>query len=276
MNPLTSAITRRGFIGVVAGALAARGETPAMDDAARETFLEKAKVERTKPTAVGITGSKRATLSDGSFTHDAHIQTVDESKQRFETPSGMELNFRDSWKFNVAAYRLDRMLGLGMVPVSVPRHFVGREGSFTWWVDDVLMMDGERVKQKLQAPDRSRWNCQMHMVRIFDQLICNVDRNLQNLLITKSWDVWMIDHTRSFRLHKKIQAPKNVVQCERGLLDKLKGLERSTLRSRLTPFITGSEIDALLGRRDHIVQIVEESVKAQGPEKVLYSFSRLS
>jgi len=40
----------------------------------------------------------------------------------------------------------------------------------------------------------------MWVVRLFDQLIYNTDRNLGNLLIDKSWRLWMIDHTRAFKV----------------------------------------------------------------------------
>jgi hypothetical protein len=77
-------------------------------------------------------------------------------------------------------------------------------------------------------------------------------RNLQNLLITKDWGLWMIDHTRAFRLHKKVIAPKNIERCDRKLRARLKELDRAVLRENLLPYVTPMEIDGLLGRRDHI------------------------
>jgi hypothetical protein len=40
-------------------------------------------------------------------------------RMTYQTAMGTELNFRDTWKFNVAGYKLDRLLGMNMVPVSV-------------------------------------------------------------------------------------------------------------------------------------------------------------
>ena len=92
---------------------------PIPNDAEIESFLRQAKVGKTRGTGKGVTDSIRATMSDGRLTHDAHIQTIDEYKREFRTQKGTELDFRDSWMFNVAAYKLDRLLGLNMVPVSV-------------------------------------------------------------------------------------------------------------------------------------------------------------
>ena len=138
----------------------------------------------------------RATLRKDGLEHDAHIQSIDQSQAVKSLGAGTtEMDFRDSFRNNVAAYRLDRLLGLGMVPVTVERNFERKDSAFTWWVDDVLMTELERHDKKMGAPDPPAWNRQIYVVRIFDQLIYNFDRNLGNLLIDKSWNLWMIDHT---------------------------------------------------------------------------------
>ena len=45
----------------------------------------------------------------------------------------------------------------------------------------------------------------MQMLRLFDQLIANIDRNLGNLLIGNDWTIWAIDHTRAFRTHANVE-----------------------------------------------------------------------
>jgi hypothetical protein len=222
--------------------------------AEQEQFLKKAKVIRTRGVSVGITGTQRATLSDGVLTHDASIQTVDEYKQRFEGTQGTEFNFRDTWRYNVAAYRLDRLLDLGMIPPSVERSYNGKIGSFTWWVDDVLMDEGARLKKKVEAPVAKTWNEQMWHVRMFDQLIYNVDRNLGNLLIDTDWRIWMIDHTRAFRVYEVLKAPGNLSRMDRQVLEKLKTLDKNMLKKAIGNYLSPSEIDTLLKRRDLIVQ----------------------
>jgi hypothetical protein len=222
--------------------------------AEQEQFLKKAKVVRTRGVSVGITGTQRATLSDGVVTHDASIQTIDEYKQRFEGTQGTEFNFRDTWRYNVAAYRLDRLLELGMIPPSVERSFNGKTGSFTWWVDDVLMDEGARLKKKVEAPVAKTWNEQMWHVRMFDQLIYNVDRNLGNLLIDNDWRIWMIDHTRAFRVYDVLKAQGNLSRMDRRVLERLKALDKATLKKTMDDYLSPSEIDTLLKRRDLIVQ----------------------
>jgi hypothetical protein len=232
---------------------------PALSLAEQEQFLKKAKVVRTRGVNVGVTGTQRATLSDGVVTHDASIQTIDEYKQRFEGTQGTEFNFRDTWRYNVAAYRLDRLLELGMVPPSIERSFNSKKGSFTWWVDDVLMDEGARIKKKTEAPEAKRWNEQMWHVRMFDQLIYNVDRNLGNLLIDTDWRIWMIDHTRAFRVYDALKAQGNLSRMDRRVLERLKTLEKNTLKKIMDDYLSPSEIDTMLKRRDLIVQHFEKT-----------------
>lgn len=223
-----------------------------------EQFLLKANVIRTRGTGKGITNSLRATLSDGVVTHDAQIQTIDESKREFRGDQGVEFNFRDSWNYNVAAYRIDRLLGLKLVPVSVKRRWRTSLGSFTWWIDDVMMDEADRLKRKLQSPDPQGWNEEMQLVRLFDQLIANTDRNLGNLVITKDWNMWAIDHTRAFRTAPTLKTPGNIARCDRRIFERLKALDRETLRRELAEHLQTWEIDAILKRRDAIVLIIEQ------------------
>jgi hypothetical protein len=238
---------------------AATATLPQLSLEQQEEFLKKAKVIHTRSAGKGVTGTLRATLSDGTLTHDASIQTVDQSMREFRSNRGTELNFVDSWRYNVAAYRIDRLLEIGMIPPSVERHFERKEAAYTWWVDDVLMDEGTRLKEKVTAPDVRVWNEQMWVVRLFDQLIYNVDRNLGNLLIDKQWRVWMIDHSRAFRLNDKIKTPANIGRCDRRTFERLKALDLPTLKAATDDYLTGPEMKALLNRRTEIVGLIEKA-----------------
>ena len=237
----------------------------------KENFLRTAKVVSTKDLAVGVTNSRRAAMDDGKVQHDAHIQTIEVSKASYQTQRGTELNFRDSFKFNMAAYELAKMLGLeNMIPPSVERKVGGQTAAVTWWVDDTMMTELERTRKSQQPPDLDSWNKQMYVVRVFDQLIYNTDRNLGNLVITNNWQIWMIDHTRAFRMMKKLENTKNLVQCDRNLLAKLKELNKNTLKEKIGKYLTGMEIDGVVGRAQLIVKFYEEEIAKKGEGAVLY------
>jgi hypothetical protein len=260
-----------GICGAIAFWPAAHAQTPEPraavarpSDTEIEQFLMRAKVIKTRSAGKGITASIRATMTDGGVTHDAHIQTIDESKREFRGTTSTEFNFRDSWSFNVAAYRISRLIGLDLVPVSVARRWKTSEAAYTWWVDDVAMDEADRLKKKVTPPDNLRWNEQIQLVRLFDQLIANVDRNLGNLLITTDWNLWAIDHTRAFRTQPTLKTPGNIARCDRQVLERLKQLDRATLKTEVGQFLQNYEIDAMLKRRDAIVELIEQ----RGPNAV--------
>jgi len=235
-----------------------------------EVFLLNANIVSKKELGMGVTNSMRATLSDGKLEHLAHIQSIDETKAEFKTSRGTELNFKDTYKYNIAAYRLDKILDLNMIPVSVERKVAGKSSAVTWWVDDKMFDEVDRVKQGIAPPDLDAWNKQMYVVRVFDQLIDNTDRNLGNLVIDKQWRMWMIDHTRAFRTITKIPNEANLVMCDRRLLANMRKLDEDTLNEQLRPYLTKTEIKAMLARRDKIVKFFEEAVTQKGEGAVMY------
>jgi hypothetical protein len=233
-----------------------------LSDAEMEQFLLKARVTKSKAAGKGITGSLKATMTDGTLTHDAHIQNIDESKREFRSQQGTEFNFRDYWGFNIAGYKIDRLIGLNLVPVSVERRWKSGLAAYTWWLDDVLMDEQERLKKKTSPPDLERWNPQMQMVRLFDQLIANTDRNLGNLVIAKDWSIWAIDHTRAFRTLPTLKYPGNILRCDRQVFARLKQLDKPMISKAVGTHLTGYEIDAILKRRDAIVTLIEQRGEA--------------
>jgi hypothetical protein len=248
-------------------------QSPELTITQKEEFLRKAKVGKTRTLSQGITQSLKASLSDGRITHDASIQDIDEFKTVFTSALGTEMNFKDTYKGNIAAYRLARLLNLeAMVPPSIERSYRGAAAAFTWWVDDVLMTEKERFFAKKLSPDPASWNNQMYIVRVFDQLIYNTDRNLGNLVIDKNWNLHMIDHTRAFRLHKKLREEQNLVRCDRVLFSSLQALDRNGLRQELAPYLSNSEIDALLARRDRIVKVFQDRAAGSGDAAVFYDY----
>jgi hypothetical protein len=234
-------------------------------------FLLNAKVVKVKDAPKGITGVKRLTLSDGKLTHDASFQPIDESKPKWDSNTGQsELNFRDSYKFNIAAFELSKLLGLGdMMPETVERKWQGKKGSLSWWLP-VMMDEEQRLKKKIRAPDPEAWNRQMYKMRVFSQLVYDTDRNLGNVLISESWHLWMIDFTRAFRAHHTLQEPKDLVKCDRQLLEKLRRLTVSEVEQVTKKWLTSLEIKGLMARREKIVALFDKLVAEKGENEVLY------
>jgi len=249
---------------------AVASDEPTLTKEQIKQFLLSAKVVNSQRSKKGITHPWRLTLSDGTVTHDASFQSIDEHKASIQLDAGTELNFVDSYKYNIAAYELAELLGLDdMLPVYVERKWQGSVGSLSWWLP-VKMDEGDRHKQKLTAPDVDAWNHQMYKVRVLDQLVYDNDPNLTNVLIGEGWKIWRVDFTRAFRLSKDLRNPGDLVQCDRQLFEKLKALDGNELAEKTKHYLTKDEVKGVMARRDKIVARFQELITEKGESEVLY------
>ncbi|HEU4693335.1 MAG TPA: hypothetical protein VFS23_33460 [Vicinamibacterales bacterium] len=237
-----------------------------------EAFLLKGTILDVRDAGGGVTGSRRAKVMHGTVTHDVHIQSVDIMKPVFSAGEHTELNFKDSYRFNIAGYRLARLLGIHTVPMSVERSVNGKTAAVTWWVDDVQMDEKERLKRKTMGPNPLRTSHQIQLMRIWDELIQNRDRNQGNILWTNDWTMWLIDHTRAFRLGKDLVKPEDLTRIDRGLLARLKDLTKDSVAKAVGNSLFESERDAVIERRDRIVRLYEERVARVGEAAVIFDF----
>ncbi|HEV2492721.1 MAG TPA: hypothetical protein VG204_06565 [Terriglobia bacterium] len=243
-----------------------------LTDEQMQDFLLHAKVIKSKQTSKGVTSPWRLTLSDGTITHDAIFQPVDERANVKQFDDGRtEINFKDNYKFDVAGYTIAKMLGLdNMIPMYVERKWEGKTGAIGWWVPNVKFDEGQRLKEKVDAPNPDDWNHQMYKIRVFDQLIYDTDPNLTNVLITDDWKIWRIDFTRAFRAYKTLRNPEDLVMCDKTLLDKMKKLDEDEIIEATKGQLSKGEVKALMARRDKIVEKFDDLVAQKGAANVLY------
>lgn len=253
--------------------LSALGAPPpaGWSDAEKSDFLRQAPVVTVRILKEGVTSSHRATLRKNGVTHDAHIQTVDESGV-LASSLNFERGFSDSYRHNLAAFELNRILGLDRIPVTVARHYRKQPASYTWWVDDEVMTERIRQAKNIRPPSGTIWNDQVYIMKVFDQLIYNVDRNTGNIVIDKGWKLWMIDHTRAFRIRIDLMNEEELVRCDRALLERLRKLDPAEVHARLSPWLSPQQIDSLMARRDLIVRHFEELAVQKGESSVYYEY----
>jgi len=273
-------LSRRALLATFAAALwtvvpiaqtAAPAVTPVLSDAAIEAFLAKAKVVSIKDIGTGTTRSRRATLSDGTLTHDAHVQVVDEQKTDRAARTVTDRTFLDSYRYNIAAYRLARHVGLRNVPPSVERVVDGSRAAVTWWIDDVLMDEKERKEKNTTGPDPVRTGRLIRVMHIWDELIHNTDRNQGNIIWARDWSLWLIDHTRSFQPVDELMKPGEVIASEASLLKALRGLTEAGITKAVGDSLTRPEIRATLERRDLIVKKLDALIAKEGQAAVVFT-----
>lgn len=177
-------------------------------------------------------------------------------------PPGIYRGFWESYKANIAAYEIDKLLTMDMVPPTVEREFQGNKGSGTQWVENT-------VDSKAASPDdsnRAGWEKQLVQMTMFDNLIGNQDRNTGNMLRDAAWNLILIDHTRAFRPGADL--PNRLSRIDVDLWDKVQGLTRTQLDARLGPWLDPNEIAAILERREKMKADVDRLVAEKGAAAV--------
>ena len=237
-----------------------------------EEFLASARVVAVEDIPLGVTNPKRLLLERDGLRARAAFRYFHETSQRKDLESGTTvLKFRDSFRNEVAAYRLSQLLGLGRVPPAVLRTVDDTEGSVQIWVEEA-MMEVDRLERDLEPPDALLFQRQNYDMRIFDNLIGNFDRNQGNILIDDQWQVWLIDHTRSFRAAKELPEAENVVRCSKPMWHALNDLEDGEIEDALADHLPQAELRAVLARRVQIVDILRARIDSLGETKVLFDW----
>jgi hypothetical protein len=247
------------------GGLPLRGE-------AAEQFLRTAKVVRRKGLGSGITGSDQLTLTDGVATHKAVWKTINEFRAGLTSfqGAGAILNYEDSYRFEIAAYELDKLLGFELVPPTVERVLQNKKGSLQMWVESA-MTEWDRKHRGLAPPDTDEWNRQIYTVRLLQQLTFDWDaQNIHNVLIDPSFKVYAIDFSRSFAVYEKVRSEKLLERFPRAGLEALKRLDEPTLDAKLGRWVSHPQVRTLLKRRDQILAIAQRLVAEKGEAAVLY------
>jgi hypothetical protein len=261
----------------LAAALPALGQVHAPTPEAREAFLLSAKVVASKEIGKGVTKPWRLTLEAGPTRQDAAFQDVDRRKDEARFRSGrLERDFRDFYGYNIAAYRLARLLGYDdLVPASVERHWKGKRGAVTWWVDKKWDED-ERVKAGIDPPDLADWERQLYLARAFTALVDDSDRNLGNLLVTSDFHLWLIDFTRAFRFGVQLKSPALLRRIDRRFYERLKAVSDEEIHAALSPWVEKPARDALLARRDAMIEHFAVLADQRGdPTLVFYESDRV-
>ena len=150
-----------------------------------ERFLTNAEIVSVKDVGSGVNQPKRITLRQGARELDALWKSIQRGPKEWAW---------ESFEAEVAAYQLDRILGLHMVPPTVVRSIQGQEGSLQLWVTGVKFFRDTSA----DAPQTQEWDQQLVSCQLFDNLIANGDRGHTNILVDEQWNLVLIDHSQAF------------------------------------------------------------------------------
>jgi hypothetical protein len=223
-------------------------------EAAIEAQLKSAHVTRMEDIGTGVTRPRRMFLDPSDPVASATWKLL---------PPGRPHGHWESYKSEIAAYELDKLLGMHMVPPAVEREVDGDTGAAIMWIDGA-----KSVKQAGgRVPNGEVWGRAIRRMQLFDNLVGNPDRNAGNILLGAPGELILIDHSRAFVIDQKL--PFAFERVDQTLWERVSTLTKSDLASHLGPWIGGEAVDAILQRRTRLAKEVDKLVEKKGKAVVI-------
>lgn len=218
-----------------------------------EEFLRITPFDRVQEVPIGVTRPMRGFFPDGGLVRSAAWKQL---------PPGRSKGYWESYKSEIAAYELDKHFQLDMVPPAVEKRWKHELGAAILWVEPVRSW-----KEVENLPKPERWNLQVIRMKMFDNLIGNIDRNAGNLLVDAEWNLFLIDHSRAFISDTKLPTVMN--RIDRPLWDRMLALDEAGLTAAIGTWADRGSIRAVLRRRDIMKTTIDGMLKTK-PEALVF------
>ncbi len=182
----------------------------------------------------------------------------------------------ESYKYGIAAYELDKLLDLNLVPCVVEREIEGRKGSLQIFIEGALL-ESERKIKKIEPPDPERFKNTLEDLCVFENLtyspsFCE-ERELDDILIMdkKDWKIWRVDFSEAFALSPELIPGCEITRCSKKLYQQLIELEDKAIKTKLKHYLNDEEMSMLLKRKKLIIEKIKKLFAEKGEESVLFS-----
>lgn len=246
---------------------AATAQISTLPDAEIEKCLEQGTITGKNSILIGLTRPVHFRIDCSVDVDSAVFKHLDSHRPGLTRLDGghLERDFSDSYKYERAAYLLDRHLGLNMVPVVVLRKVKASQGAMVAWIPNAA--HESKMGKKRNGQLMAALAPQKAIMRLFDALILNFDRRQENWLVDQDTSkLYLIDHSRSFSISQKL--PKEFTggpaRLPQSLYNELKALDEAQITGLIGDLVTDSQIRALLARRDLILEKIDKDCEEMG------------
>jgi hypothetical protein len=222
-----------------------------------EDYLRTAPIARTEKTSRGVTHPVRAFFEPGGLVESMTWKAL---------PPGRPHGFYESYKSEIAAYELDKLLALDMVPPKVEREMDGTIGVAVMWVSPARSFADLGGVPRPPPQKFEAWNREIMRAKMFHNLIGDIDPNLGNWLVDPAWHVILIDHSRAFT--DTIKLIHQMQRIDQPLWTRMSALSEDTLAGPMSRWLDRSQIRAVIDRRARMQKQIDALVREKGEAQV--------
>jgi hypothetical protein len=224
-----------------------------------EEVLRTGEIVDVKDLGEGRNHPRKVTLNKGGLTLKGIWKPIERGRHDWAW---------ECYQAEVVAYKLDKLLGLTMVPPTVEKDIAGQKGSLQLWVD------GGRLYKEVQdqTPQTVKWSREISRMKLFDNLICNPDRHTGNFMVDSDWNIILIDHSQCFLSRGRLHEDSEMLptRFDRRLVKKLKEMSLEKLEIRFARLLLDSQIKGIIARRDALLEHMEKLIAEKGEKAVLF------
>lgn len=170
----------------------------------------------------------------------------------------------------MAAYELDRLLGLDMVPPTVERSIGDSPGAVQIWRGHAVTERDLDESGQLIPPNPTDFKQQGQSMLLFDKLIANSTRGPKTVLIDPSWKIWLVAHADAFEATSDLGNLIELTKCNRAVWERLKELDKTTAKEALEPYLDKKQLTKFISRQRKLIRHIQGMLNDFGEEFVLF------
>lgn len=229
-------------------------------EAELEDYLRSAEITKCEATTAGVTHPRKCALKPGGPAEFLALKIF---------PPGTQFEgIRESYKAEIAAYEINKLIHLDMVPPTVEKTYKGEKGVAIMWASPTKSWAefGGQKAPVPPAPYLVPYSIMIAKATMYDDLIGDPDPNFGNWLVDPAWNLILIDHSRALTSDTSLLQPLRHV--EPVLWDQMKALTIESLTAAVGKWLDKGDIKAIIQRRDKMQKSIDDLIKKYGADNV--------